>query len=107
MDASGGLQVQLATEEMQGRGEHAPTVEVYRVNQAGHLLMLDNWQEFNNGVVLSAGGHGSLDKDKTPFPTKLDPRNKDHHNSTSPFTPPRNDQTKSSDAQVPVAPPVS
>jgi pimeloyl-ACP methyl ester carboxylesterase len=103
MDASGGLQVQLATEEMQGRGERAPTVEVYRVNQAGHLLMLDNWQEFNNGVVLSAGGHGSLDKEKTPFPTKLDPRNKDHHNSTSPFTP-RNDQTKSPDAQVPVAP---
>jgi cardiolipin-specific phospholipase len=104
MDASGGLQVQLATEEMQGRGERAPTVEVYRVNQAGHLLMLDNWQEFNNGLVLSAGGHGSLDKENTPFPTKLDPRNRDHHQSTSPFTPTRNDETKSPDAQVPVTP---
>jgi cardiolipin-specific phospholipase len=103
MDAAGGLQVQLATEEMQGRGERAPKVEVFRVNQAGHLLMLENWEEFNNGVVLSAGGHGSLDKNKTPFPTKLDPRNKDHHQSTSPFTT-RNDQTKSPNAQVPVTP---
>jgi cardiolipin-specific phospholipase len=104
MDAAGGLEVQLATEEMQGRGERAPTVEVYRVNQAGHLLMLDNWQEFNNGVVLSAGGHGSLDRDKTPFPTKLDPHNKDHHQSTSPFTTTKSDETKSPNAQVPVAP---
>jgi cardiolipin-specific phospholipase len=103
MDVAGGLEVQLATEEMQDRGERAPTVEVYRVNQAGHLLMLDNWQEFNNGVVLSAGGHGSLDKNKTPFPTKLDPHNKDHHQSTSPFTT-NNDETKSPNAQVPVAP---
>jgi cardiolipin-specific phospholipase len=105
MDVSGGLQVQLATEEKHERGEHAPKVEVYRVNQAGHLLMLENWEEFNNGVVLSAGGHGSLDKEKTPLPTKLNPHNKDHHQSVFSGTTKKYEGSKSPTAQaVPASP---
>lgn len=54
MDVGGGLKTQLECEAMSTRGEAAPAINVYRVDQAGHLLMLDNWKEFNAGVVLSA-----------------------------------------------------
>lgn len=53
MDAEGGLNVQKLCEE-KGSGE-APTVDVYQISDAGHLLMLDNWQEFNIGMALAVG----------------------------------------------------
>jgi cardiolipin-specific phospholipase len=45
-------------------------VAVYRVSNAGHLLMLENWQEFNNGLIHATGrkvdGIGSLPERVTP-----------------------------------------
>jgi len=67
MDANGGLSVQLRCEN-QPTGE-APTVDVYQVSNAGHLLMLENWEEFNTGMVLSAGLQPA-EKDGS-LPTKL------------------------------------
>ena len=62
MDISGGLKVQarcLDHQQHQGQGgstsSPTPNVNVYQVSKAGHLLMLDNWQEFNAGLVLAAG----------------------------------------------------
>ncbi len=55
MDISGGLEVQSLCEEKLRHGQTAPHVKVYKVRNAGHLLMLDNWQEINAGVILSAG----------------------------------------------------
>ncbi|GKZ00749.1 hypothetical protein MPSEU_001026800 [Mayamaea pseudoterrestris] len=75
MDVEGGLQVQAKTEEQGKRRANdstiavPPKVEVYRVNQAGHLLMLDNWREFNQGVIIGAGGQAT---DSAYMPTKLD-----------------------------------
>lgn len=73
MDFSGGLDTQAACEAQHRSGVSAPNVEVYGVRDAGHLLMLDNWAEFNAGVVLSGGG-GHVLSGNTPLPTKLTPR---------------------------------
>lgn len=70
MDVAGGLKTQLQCEEVTRTGKTAPAVDVYRVDQAGHLLMLDNWQEFNAGVALAAGvDKNVLDRQ----PAKLSP----------------------------------
>jgi cardiolipin-specific phospholipase len=55
MDIEGGLQVQHDISKRQEK-ESVPRVQVYRVEQAGHLLMLDHWKSFNQGVILGAGG---------------------------------------------------
>ena len=73
MDYSGGLDTQSACEAQHRQGNVAPNVDVYGVRNAGHLLMLDNWEEFNVGVVLSAGGGDAL-SEVTPKPIKLSPR---------------------------------
>lgn len=73
MDYSGGLDTQSACEAQHRRGHVAPNVSVYGVRDAGHLLMLDNWEEFNAGVILSAGGEEALSSN-TPKPIKLSPR---------------------------------
>jgi cardiolipin-specific phospholipase len=62
MDPTGGLEAQKLSWEKKARGEEAPDVEVIGVRNAGHLLMLDNYEEFNSAVILSAGGklrHGA------------------------------------------------
>lgn len=56
MDPTGGLEVQRRCHEMRVAGEMAPEVEVHGVRDAGHLLMLENWEEFNSAVILGAGG---------------------------------------------------
>jgi cardiolipin-specific phospholipase len=53
MDVEGGLNVQTLCEEQSDR--QAPSIDVFQVKNAGHLLMLDNWREFNVGMALSAG----------------------------------------------------
>lgn len=73
MDYSGGLDTQSACEAQHRQGHVAPNVDVYGVRDAGHLLMLDNWEEFNAGVVLSAGGEHALSPTITK-PIKLSPR---------------------------------
>ena len=58
MDAAGGLHVQEQCRAMrQNNGlDAAPAVDVYQVsNNAGHLLVLDYWREFNTVMVLVAG----------------------------------------------------
>lgn len=67
MDPTGGLQVQQRTECL---GPSAPTVDVCSVSNAGHLLMLENWEEFNTGLIMSAG---KVPETTAPRPTKLDP----------------------------------
>ena len=66
MDATGALRVQATCEQRQA----APKVDVYQVSDAGHLLMLDNWREFNAGMVMSAGLEP---KKNEPTPKKLHP----------------------------------
>lgn len=59
MNPMGGLAVQEACEEKRRTStttKSAPKVDVYAVRNAGHLLMLENWEEFNTGVILAGGG---------------------------------------------------
>jgi len=61
---------------MRARDEEAPDVSVYQISKAGHLLMLENWKEFNAAVILGAGG--SLDclpnTSDLSVPTVLQPK---------------------------------
>ena len=56
MDLSGGLEVQKLCEAITREGGEAPSIEIHEVDKAGHLLMLENWHEFNSAMVLSGGG---------------------------------------------------
>lgn len=40
--------------------DDAPHVIVYGVKDAGHLLMMDNWEEFNSAVIIAGGGETYL-----------------------------------------------
>jgi cardiolipin-specific phospholipase len=51
MDPWAALDVQRLCDD----NEKSPRVQVYGVQHAGHLLMLDNWEEFNAAVLLSCG----------------------------------------------------
>jgi len=64
MDVQGGTEVAAAC----GGAAEGPAVEVYRVRDAGHLLMLDNWEEFNSALVLACGG--TLEKN-APEPIRV------------------------------------
>ena len=52
MDANGGLGVEAASIERKLKNLSAPLVDVYQVKDAGHLLMLENSEEFNNGLIM-------------------------------------------------------
>ena len=43
----------------------APKVDVQGVRHAGHMLMIENWEETNSAIILAAGG--KLDW-KAPLP---------------------------------------
>jgi pimeloyl-ACP methyl ester carboxylesterase len=73
MDPNGGLLVEQECAQLRLRGRAAPNVQVYSVENAGHLLMLDNVTEFNNGMVLAMGKGHLLTDDKPPLPTLLRP----------------------------------
>lgn len=75
MDSTGGTAVQLRCTNLQQQKVPAPEVEVYELSQAGHLLMLENWQEFNAAVILGAGGSQKDLPSQWSLPTKLDPSN--------------------------------
>jgi cardiolipin-specific phospholipase len=66
MDSTGGLAVERACQE----SSCSPKVEVYEVPNAGHLLMLDNWEAFNSGVVIGGLGRRALSTD-APVPRRL------------------------------------
>jgi len=67
MDSSGGLDTQKFCEQMDSP---TPKIDVYEVSNAGHLLMLDNYEEFNAGVVIGGLGLEAL-PNNVPVPTKL------------------------------------
>ena len=72
MDARDGLRVQMHCQDLSLReAPCAPDVEVFRIANAGHHPMLDNWQEFNAGVALGAGV--CAEKVDFPLPTELCP----------------------------------
>jgi len=72
MDINGGLEVQKICEENAAAGIESPNIVVYEVNNAGHLLMLENWHEFNTCMIMAGGGKVN----------KLDPRPSIVHHST-------------------------
>ena len=72
MDINGGLEVQKICEENAAAGIESPNIVVYEVNNAGHLLMLENWHEFNTCMIMAGGGKEN----------KLDPRPSIVHHST-------------------------
>jgi len=56
MDPSAGVQAKELCDMRRIEGnDDIPEVQVYGVRDAGHLLMLENWKEFNNAVIMSAG----------------------------------------------------
>ena len=49
------------THDDTGNNDSPPqTVHVHGVKDAGHLLMLENYQEFNAALIIAAGGEKSL-----------------------------------------------
>lgn len=75
MDAKGGLQVQQMVEADKGNDTK---VDVYQIPKAGHLLMLDNWLDFEKGIVMAAGGKAQAGPRKlTPNYNKIPARQGD------------------------------
>lgn len=72
MDSSGRLEVQKVSRERLRNWVTAPHVEVYGVKDAGHLLMLDNWEEFNSDVIVAGKGKHTLPR-HAPLPSRLAP----------------------------------
>jgi cardiolipin-specific phospholipase len=70
MDSSGGLDTKKFCEQITDSQSTTPKIDVYEVSNAGHLLMLDNYEEFNAGVVIGGLGLGALPRN-APVPTKL------------------------------------
>jgi len=63
MDPMAGINVQERCEELRNSGkEETPKISVFGVKDAGHLLMLENWEEFNSAVILAGGGGKRLSK---------------------------------------------
>jgi len=57
-----------------------PNIEVYGVKNAGHLLMLENWQEFNAAMIMALGRNKALPT-HAPKPYKALENNNIAHNS--------------------------
>jgi len=56
MDPNGGIRTKELCDKMKSDGdETVPDVNVWGVSNAGHLLMLENWKEFNNAMFAAAG----------------------------------------------------
>lgn len=71
MDAGGGLQVK---ENCVAAAQQAPLIDVYQVSGAGHLVMLDNFEEFNTAILWSAGIQpANATTTAQTLPTKLYP----------------------------------
>ena len=62
MDPSAGLEVQRICNEENEKGikKNKPKVKVFGVKNAGHLLMLENYAEFNSAVIMAGGGGHKL-----------------------------------------------
>lgn len=83
MDASGGIEVQKTCDALRAEATPAgkavnstnlaPSIKVYQVQRAGHLLMLENWRAFNSAVILGAGGSPTDLPPSSPLPNVLRP----------------------------------
>jgi len=56
MDEQGGIDVQRICHERKQNGETTPDIEVYKIENAGHLLMLENWKGFNEALMQTGTG---------------------------------------------------
>lgn len=55
MQPEGGMMVKHQCQQQKASGrQNVPDVRVFIVRNAGHLLMLENWEEFNSAVILAA-----------------------------------------------------
>ena len=66
---SGGIESLKQYMELQSKNaNHTPHIQVFGVRNAGHLLMLENWQEFNAAMILADGkGHRLPQTSPRPF----------------------------------------
>jgi len=106
MNPTGGLEAQRLCIEKHSKGETAPNVDVLGVKNAGHLLMLENWQEFNSAVTISAGRDISSDD---PQPVLFNATNKYNDGKTFFVRPqfqrqPRNQPDTTSDTNTTPSP---
>ena len=72
MDSSSRLEAQKVSRECLRNWVTALHVEVCGVKDAGHLTMLDNWEEFNSDVITAGGGKHTLSR-HAPLPSRLAP----------------------------------
>jgi cardiolipin-specific phospholipase len=68
MDIQGGIEA-FEQSQMNNGSSDSPNIQVYQLQQAGHLLMLDNWRGFHAGVVACVGG--SVSTTKYPMPSLI------------------------------------
>lgn len=106
MDVNGGLEVERICKEMKMNGQtDAPNVQVHGVQQAGHMLHLDNWEEFNSAVIMAGGGEHTLSV-HAPRPGKFPSNGVENWYSSSEArkrpTRSRRARTDSTQASVPV-----
>lgn len=70
MDSSGGVEALKLSALRKSEGKESPEIHVWGVSNAGHLLMLENWKEFNSAMV-HANGHGHRLSHHAPTPFKV------------------------------------
>jgi len=83
MDIQGGIDAyELAASR---RSQNGPNVQVYQLQEAGHLLMLDNWRGFHAGVVAMVGGRSAVSSSKYPMPAlvRANANNANNNNNNS------------------------
>lgn len=74
MDVRGGLDVQSICQEQRQQGNTAvPEIDVYKIKDAGHLLMLENSKGFNAAVIMAGGGKEDTIQDKSHLPITMSP----------------------------------
>lgn len=66
----GGVETMKKCNKLREMGQETPDIHVYGVRDAGHLLMLENWQEFNSAMILAAG-RGERLHQQSPMPVKV------------------------------------
>ena len=67
MDPTSGTEVQKICEKM---GDGAPNVDLWIVEDAGHLMFLENWEGFNAAMIVADDG---VIPPGSPTPKKFDP----------------------------------
>eukprot|EP00980_Cylindrotheca_fusiformis_P023037 scaffold10069_cov69-Cylindrotheca_fusiformis.AAC.6 len=67
MDIEGGIEVYERSSKTNG-----PRVDVYQLQNAGHILMIDNWRGFQAGLIAMCGGGDSLSP-HFPMPMRIRP----------------------------------